>query len=311
MQAFKILSVVVSKLRQNSGVTMAMGILRPTRVPASVLERVPVSDTLQFTRPIMPVFPTARQMAEESGMNIPEALQKAWDEVIPQIRTNSTERLVVHNLETGEEIARSASGDEIATSLDFRGQLKLIEASEKDIKVSMIHNHPYEISLSPDDLLSGPSKMTNYHTVAMVSRGGGYAIMQRTRDLSQKELTDAIENFWIPLCNFEIFITRKMQRQGETNVEILQELNKFREKHAPQVAEAFGYKYYYKPGELNPAHVPAKPFEADLKPLIDEMRGEDELCKRIDEIPIEEFYKPLSAKRFKDLIGFQDKVAQK
>lgn len=299
MQVLKTLSGFVSKLRRNNGVTRSVETIRP-----SLLERSPVVDTIRVSTAKTSAFPTARQMAEESGMDIPERLQKAWDEVIPQIRNNPTETAVVHNFETGEEIARTKIGTEIGTNFDFQGQLNIFDAAEKNIKVAVIHNHPFEMSFSPDDLFGGIARATNYHTLAIVSRDGGYAIAQRVRNLDEEEFVNAITNFWHPMCNFEGFITAKMQSQGKANVEIIRELSKFREKHLPSVTEASGFKYYYKPGELNPVNVPSYSLSEGFVNNFAEFAeiDKDELLQVIDKTPIEYFYEPLSSERLTDLL---------
>lgn len=208
---------------------------------------------------------TTAEMANQSGIKIPQHIQKQWDEIIPQIINNPTEKAFVHDTETGKLIA-TAKGDEDFCWFEKEENAKLKNATKQNIKMAMIHNHVTDITFSSEDFNSILNPQSSYEIMGVVTKGGGFGILKRKELISQDAF---IKNQMLLKYHdgLEMGLITKLQLKNKSDFEILQEVEKLRAKNFPIIARECGYQYSYIPAKQATKNV--IPFPDYLEELIE------------------------------------------
>lgn len=244
-----------------------------------------VKDFEEFTpsKDVPPVKPEApveqtsiatAQITAKSG--IPENLQKAWNEVIPQIQKRDTETAFVHNMETGEKITEATVHGEISTDFSQEGLQEMQKASDKKQKLAMIHNHIADTTFSSKDLLGIANPKSHYDVMGVVTKGGGIGIFKKAADTS-KFSAERIDKNIATIHSFmgmEIGLAAKLRANNASDLEIFKTMEKLRQENLPKIGKQLGYDYTFIPPKTASTEIFKYPnYDEEIK-LLAQVRGQ-------------------------------------
>lgn len=209
----------------------------------------------------------ASKLLKEHKIELPEALQKEWDTIIPQIQNRDTETAFIHNLETGEKIAEASTHNKLTTEFDKVSQTNIQKAFNSNQKLAMIHNHPADTTFSSQDLAGIANPKAHYDVMGVVTKGGGLGIFKKVEDLSSFDASRVQRNMATlqAFMGMEIGVVAKLKATKASDLEIFQEVEKLRQTNLPKIAKQFGYEYSYIPPKASSKDIIKFPdYDADI-----------------------------------------------